>query len=173
MAFTATPKGNTVVRLAWATATEKNSRAFEVERSPDGRAFAPIGTVAAVGTSSTPRSYELLDPNPPTHQSTRYYRLRQVDADGTFSYSPVRTVQLTTSPVHQLIIFPNPAHGGAATLTGALPGTVVTVTDALGRPVTTATADGSGTAALVLPAGLPAGVYVVRAGARALRLTVE
>jgi hypothetical protein len=63
--------------------------------------------------------------------------------------------------------------GGAATLTGAGPGTVVTVMDALGRPVTPDLADASGAAALALPAGLPAGVYVVRAGARAVRLTVE
>lgn len=66
----------------------------------------------------------------------------------------------------------NPATTGA-TLTGAVPGTVVTVFDALGRPVTSATADAAGTAALVLPAGLPTGVYVVRAGNKARRLTVE
>ena len=77
-----------------------------------------------------------------------------------------------------LALFPNPApaghgHGGAATLSGAAPGTAVTVFDGLGRPVTSATADASGTAALVLPAGLPAGVYVVRAGSQALRLVVE
>ena len=62
---------------------------------------------------------------------------------------------------------------GTATLTGALPGTVVTVFDALGRLVTSAPADATGTAALALPAGLPTGVYVVRAGSKALRLTVE
>ncbi|QKG53066.1 hypothetical protein [Hymenobacter sp. BRD67] len=45
--------------------------------------------------------------------------------------------------------------------------------DALGRPVTNSPADATGTAALVLPQGLAAGVYVVRAGAQALRLTVE
>jgi hypothetical protein len=56
---------------------------------------------------------------------------------------------------------------------GAQPGAIVTVYDALGRPVTTATADAAGTAALALPAGLATGVYVVRAGAKALRLTVE
>jgi hypothetical protein len=47
----------------------------------------------------------------------------------------------------------------------------VQVLDALGRQVATATADATGTAAL--PAGLAPGVYVVRAGAQALRLTVE
>ena len=71
-----------------------------------------------------------------------------------------------------LQLYPNPT-SGAATLTGAQPGAVATVFDALGRPVATATADAAGTAALVLPAGLPAGVYVVRAGGKALRLTVE
>ncbi|MBO2007718.1 hypothetical protein [Hymenobacter negativus] len=66
-----------------------------------------------------------------------------------------------------------PALGGASTLMGATLGTVVTVSDALGRPVTSTTADAAGTAALVLPAGLPAGVYLVRVGSKALRLTVE
>jgi hypothetical protein len=72
-----------------------------------------------------------------------------------------------------LLLYPNPAHGGAATLTGAQPGQVVTVYDALGRPVTSVAADAVGTAALVLPSGLARGVYVVRSGARTLRLVVE
>ena len=97
--------------------------------------------------------------------------------DGTFHYSPVRTVALTGAAAG-LALYPNPtghgpAFGGAATLLGAQPGAVVTVFDALGRPVLSATADATGTAALTLPAGLPTGVYVVRAGAHAVRLTVE
>jgi hypothetical protein len=176
-AFTATPVGPTgynpaAVRLAWTTASEKDSQAFEVERSLDGERFARIGTVAAAGTSSSARNYELTDTNPPIHQSTIYYRLKQLDADGTFSYSPVRTVALTGAAAG-LALYPNPTRSGAATLAGTLPGAAVTVIDALGRPVATATADASGTAALRLPAGLPAGVYVVRAGAQAVRLTVE
>ena len=70
-------------------------------------------------------------------------------------------------------LFPNPAHSGAATLTGAAPGTPVTVFDALGRAVVSSTADGAGKAVLTLPTGLATGVYVVRNGARALRLVVE
>lgn len=49
----------------------------------------------------------------------------------------------------------------------------MTVSDALGRSVPAAMADAAATAALALPAGLPVGVYVVRAGAKAVRLTVE
>ena len=70
-------------------------------------------------------------------------------------------------------LYPNPASASTATFTGVQPTTLVTVTDALGRPVFVTTADASGTATLVLPAGLPAGVYLVRAGDKALRLTVE
>jgi hypothetical protein len=170
--FTAAAEGP-AVRLAWATASEKNSARFDIERSADGKAFARIGEQQAQGTQAGPTRYAFLDSTiPPTQQSTRYYRLRLLDQDGTFSYSPVRTVFLTSSLPHSLTVFPNPTHG-AATLTGAQPGSTVTVTDALGRPVATATADAAGTAALVLPAGAPAGVYVVRAGTRAVRLTVE
>lgn len=71
-----------------------------------------------------------------------------------------------------LTLYPNPART-AATLMGALPGTRATVYDALGREVTSAPTDAAGTATLKLPAGLAAGVYVVRAGLKALRLTVE
>ena len=139
--------------------------------------FARIGTVAAAGSSRSARTYALTDGRLPTGAATLYYRLRLVDADGTFSYSPVRTVALAGAAAG-LALYPNPAHGGAASLTGAAPGTVVTVYDALGRPVATTTADASGTAALALqagsyPVGLPAGVYVVRAGSRAVRLAVE
>jgi hypothetical protein len=170
-AFTAAAAGPAAVRLTWATASEKNSQAFEVERSTDGRRFDRIGTVAAAGSSSHPRSYELRDAALPTSAPTLYYRLRLLDADGTFSYSPVRTVAWAGAAA-DLRVFPNPATTGA-TLTGAAPGAVVTVLDALGRAVARATADASGTATLALPAGQPAGVYVVRTGRRALRLVVE
>ena len=172
VSFVARPAGPATVQLAWATASEKNSAAFEVERSLDGAAFGKVGMVAAAGTSSAHHDYALLDQQLPAGATLLYYRLKQVDADGTFSYSPVRTVTLTGAG-GGLSLYPNPARGGAATLTGAAPGTMVTVLDALGRPVTSATANASGTAALVLPAGQPAGVYVVRAGSQALRLVVE
>lgn len=173
-AFTARAEGTAAVRLAWATASEKNSAHFDVERSLTGTVFARIGTVAAAGTSSNARAYGFVDAKLPLGAVLLYYRLRQADLDGTFSYSPVRRVVSGQALADAgLALFPNPAHGGAATLTGATPGTVVAVLDALGRQVTSATADANGTATLVLPAGLATGMYVVRVGAKALRLTVE
>jgi|GEM_PF-1194374 len=173
--FTATAEGAAAVRLAWTTASEKNSASFEVERSLDGRTFTAIGTVAAAGSSTTRRSYALLDnqlPKSISPQATLYYRLRQVDTDGTVAYSPVRPVVLSGAGAG-LSLYPNPARGGAATLTGATPGAAVHVLDALGREVLTTTADASGTAALALPARHAPGVYVVRVGATALRLVVD
>jgi alpha-tubulin suppressor-like RCC1 family protein len=171
VAFTATKQGDAVA-LAWRTASEKNSARFEVERSADGTRFERIGTVAAAGSSTAPRDYTFPDPLASRRErpQTLYYRLRQVDQDGTDAYSGVRSVVLEAKA--GLVLFPNPTNG-AATLTGATPGTVVQVVDALGRTVLTATTDDAGTAALALPAGLATGVYVVRAGTTALRLTVQ
>ena len=170
--FTAEARGADAL-LRWATASEKNNDRFEIEASADGRLFRRIGQVAGQGSSAQPQKYQLTDLNLARYAASPvYYRLRQVDADGTATYSPVRTVAVPPGSPAVLALFPNPTHG-AATLTGAQPGAAVTMLDALGRQVLAATADATGTAALRLPAGHASGVYVVRVGAKALRLTVE
>jgi hypothetical protein len=168
--FTATADGPRTVRLAWATASEKNSARFEVERSTNGIAFGRIGTVTAMGSSSTTHTYRLTDTALPAGATTLYYRLLQVDLDGKTAYSPVRTVALTATS--ELALFPNPAHT-STTLTGAAPSGTVQVIDAVGRVVLSLQADATGTATLALPVGLPSGVYIVRTGSRAVRLTVD
>lgn len=170
--FTAEAKGPGV-QLTWRTASERNSARFEVERSLNGVRFERIGTVAAAGSSSTARRYAFEDALalwPSAAQALLYYRLHQVDTDGTASYSSVQTV--VRKAAGNLALFPNPTRT-AARFTGAAPGAVVVVFDALGREVTSASADATGTAVLALPPGLPVGVYVVRSGSRALRLSVE
>ncbi len=166
-AFTAEAK-NAAVQLAWRTASEKSSAWFEIERSHDGQVFTKIGQQAAQGTKVSTTDYTFLDAQPGA--AVVYYRLRQVDVDGTFSYSPVRSVAVGGKAM--LALFPNPTTG-VATLTGAQPGTLVQVYDALGREVLAATADATGSVALLLPSGLASGVYVVRLGATVLRLSVE
>ncbi|MBF9140238.1 T9SS type A sorting domain-containing protein [Hymenobacter properus] len=173
VAFTATPQGADAL-LRWTTASEKNNDRFEVEASADGRTFRRIGTVAGAGSSQTAHHYQLVDPAI-AHYGTNlvYYRLRQVDTDDTAVYSPIRTVavDLASQPAG-LALFPNPTRT-EATLTGAQPGAAVMVYDAVGRHVLNVTADADGHAALVLPKGVATGVYVVRTGSKALRLTVE
>ena len=79
---------------------------------------------AATGSSSNARNYDLMDTKLPS-AAVLYYRLKQVDLDGTFAYSPVRAVALKGA-AEGLALCPNPATTGA-TLTGALPGTTATV----------------------------------------------
>jgi len=168
--FAAQAAGPAAVRLTWATASELNNAGFTVERSPDGQAFAAIGTVAGAGTSTVRHDYTLLDSKLPTSAKVLYYRLRQVDQDGTASYSPVRSVAVGGNVL--LTLYPNPARV-AVTVSGVAAGAQVEVFDALGRVVAQATADASGTTPLVLPTGLSTGVYVVRSGAQAQRLVVD
>lgn len=92
------------VRVEWATATEKNNAYFEVQRSATGKEFSSIARVEGVGNSSRLQSYLILDQRP--LPGTSYYRLRQVDLDGTASFSPVVAV----APSKELVLYPNPAH---------------------------------------------------------------
>jgi hypothetical protein len=168
-AFTAKAEG-VAARLSWRTASEKNSARFEIERSLDGKAFARIGEVAAQGNTTSPTDYTFRDSQTPKSPTLVYYRLRQVDADGTATYSPVRAV--TVGGAGPLTLYPNPARSAVA-VAGLAVGTEVEVLDALGRAVAHATAEADGTARLTLPDGLATGVYVVRSGAQAQRLLVE
>lgn len=159
------------VQLAWHTASEQNADRFEIERSTNATTFTRLGSLPAAGTSSAAHAYAFTDVKLPAGASTLYYRLNQVDLDGTSTYSPVRTVGLTPAAAG-LSLFPNPAQQ-LTTLTGAAPYATVQVFDALGRTLITALADADGTAQLVLPTGLAPGVYLVRTGTQALRLLIN
>ncbi len=102
--FTAAKKGNTGA-LNWNTLQEINTNKFVVERSTDGINFSTIGTVAALGNSSTSKSYSFTDVTP--LNGTDYYRLKHVDKDGSFVYSAVRS--LTFYGANSIVIAPNPA----------------------------------------------------------------
>ena len=73
--------------LMWETATETNNRHFDIERSTDGTTFHSIGQVKG---SNKPSSYQYVDASPFTMS---YYRLKQVDFDGTTTYSKVISVE--------------------------------------------------------------------------------
>ena len=92
------------VALAWATASEKNSAYFEVQRSANAEAYATIGKVAAQGSSTSAREYAFVDAQPLAGSS--YYRLHQVDNDGTDAYSPVVAVQ--RKGLAEASVYPNP-----------------------------------------------------------------
>jgi hypothetical protein len=82
------------VLLTWRTATERNNDYFGIERSDDGSNYLPVGRVDGSGTSTSLKAYRFSDR--PASASTVYYRIRQVDFDGTSTFSkeiPIRTAK--------------------------------------------------------------------------------
>ena len=120
-------------RVQWRTASELNSSHFVVERSQDGSNFAPIGSVAASGTTQGLTEYGHVDRAP--HTGPNYYRLRQVDLDGSTTFSYV--VQASCHAGGNVLgePFPNPTSGNVAIpVTWSEGGTVeVVLLDAMGR----------------------------------------
>ncbi|MGY6561552.1 MAG: T9SS type A sorting domain-containing protein [Luteibaculaceae bacterium] len=94
------------IQLNWATASEINNAFFEIERSNTGLDYEVIGNVNGMGTTSSTTHYNFIDRNP--LPGLNYYRLRQVDFDGTFEFSNIIVLRASGS-TDNLKIFPNPA----------------------------------------------------------------
>ncbi|WP_020536378.1 T9SS type A sorting domain-containing protein [Lewinella cohaerens] len=86
----ATPKA---IQLNWETATELNNEKFEIERSADGRTFSMIGEERGQGTTQQTQAYQFTDQAPVA--GLNYYRLKQMDYDGQFTYSSVTAITFT------------------------------------------------------------------------------
>ncbi|MFT3886193.1 MAG: hypothetical protein QM724_12435 [Flavobacteriales bacterium] len=127
------------VDLSWATASEHNSSHFVVEHSRDALDFAPISEVSAAGDSQQRVDYFFADAAPA--KGINYYRLKQVDRDGSFHYSNVVSAFFGDAPGQPLLI-PNPATDEVELLMDVpVSGTIaVLITDALGRVVGNASA---------------------------------
>ncbi len=150
--------------LNWTAAIELNNDYFTVERSTDGSNFAAIGSVPGRSQNSrVPADYAFTDNQP--FKGLNFYRLKQVDKDGNFSYSAIVVVDASLPFVQDLRVSPNPVSsvltaGFTARQTEIL---VVRIYTAEGREVL---ADrytcGSGYNRLQLPADrLPPGSYIL------------
>ena len=131
--FNAFPEQNKIVKTEWSTASETNNDYFSIERSKNATEFEQVGTVQGEGNSNTTLNYVFYDEHPFTGIS--YYRLRQVDFDGQYSHSEIRSVYIKT---HEIIsIYPNPAGEYIQYLVASEDGsTVITkIIDILGREV--------------------------------------
>lgn len=94
------------VQLAWSTASELDNAYFEVQKSANGRDFRAIGEVAGAGTTNEVQSYTFEDRS--AMVASNFYRLKQVDFNGTFSYSDIVEIR-ADGFFNQLSLFPNPA----------------------------------------------------------------
>jgi hypothetical protein len=150
--------------LSWSTASETRNDHFEVERSFDGTHFTKIGQVAGRGTTTSASVYTLTDSGIAAQAAGPvYYRLRQVDTDGTATYSPLRTVSFTKAVLAKLALFPNPVQSRTSLDLSALAATTsvnAQLLDATGRQVRTWTLAGGVAQPLEL-ADLASGSYVL------------
>lgn len=156
------------VRLQWRTATEHNNAGFDVERCEDGVSFRSIGWVAGHGTTTQQQQYLYADQN--LHAGTTYYyRLRQVDYNGTFELGPIITIMVKGKSSIVGAFYPNPAPAGQVSLdftTEEAADWLISVFDAAGKPVRfqggshISVAEGQ-TTILVDFSGLPNGMYIV------------
>lgn len=109
LAFNALPNDGSV-DITWSTASESNSDHFQVEATPDGTIFRTVGIAAAAGHSQTTLTYSMRDESP--YEGTSYYRLKQVDVDGTVTYSDLVAVQFDAYGVRSsMLVYPNPSNG--------------------------------------------------------------
>ena len=159
-------------RLHWTTASERNSAAFVVESQSAASPWQDLTRIAAAGTSASTHQYATLDAR--LLAGTRYYRLRQIDLDGTVAYSP--TIAVNAAEAATITAYPNPATG-TVTLRGPLAEGAtaqVQLLDATGRCVAQHTSL-AGQATFDLPlAGVRPGLYLVEwvAGATHCRTTL-
>jgi hypothetical protein len=107
--FTAVALNDDAV-LSWNTASEINNSGFEIERSIDGRQFDNVAFVKGAGNTSGIRNYHYTDAKAfeLAKSDLLYYRLKQVDFDGTYTYSTIVKVNNTSDVSATLSLYPNP-----------------------------------------------------------------
>ncbi|MFD1870799.1 T9SS type A sorting domain-containing protein [Hymenobacter bucti] len=158
------PAGATAAEVVWATASEQRSAYFVVERATNPQAgFQAVGQVAAAGTSAATHQYRLRDAAAPTGQ-VLYYRLRQVDLDGSEQLSAVATLAAAITLGEGLALYPNPAGDGPVSL--RLPaqvaaGTTVAIYSAVGQLLSQQPVSSEQQPAALVTTGLPTGIYQV------------
>lgn len=130
--FGATPEfGN--VWLDWATATEKNNAFFTIERSQNAEVWEEVARVKGAENSSQIKEYSYVDTRP--FYGTSYYRLKQTDFDGRFSYSSIRSVSVEKYKAAELRVYPNPTKGDIHIQSNTLKKEDVFFFDVLGKEV--------------------------------------
>jgi hypothetical protein len=155
--FSASVKGREV-ELFWLTGIEINTSYFNIERSLESHVFSSIGTLKA-SDNANGMKYSFLDGNLPA--DLLYYRLKMVDIDGKFSYSPVIQIHLD-SVQRTLAIYPNPSNKILIALHPEAMGKArLNIIDFMGRIVQTINVEPGTTQTLIILNNLSCGLYEV------------
>jgi hypothetical protein len=171
MSFKANAKGNVNV-LDWTTASERNNRGFDVERSVNGIDFIKLGTVKGKGNAAVVNNYTFTDNEAPL--SNAYYRLRQIDMDGRATVSKTVTVARNGSGKARIVkTYPSVTSDYLTLELTANGNTTLTVSDLMGRTLSTlALGDNNGSMIQRLDVSqLATGLYFITLQSGGTRLT--
>lgn len=125
--FSGTTNGNTNI-LKWQVAKEINLSKYELECSKDGVTFVAIGGTMAVNNSN----YQFVDEHPFWNNTGKiFYRLKLVDLDGTFTYSPIIVLNTQNTP-YDITVYPNPTND-IISISHATIGDKIILFDAMGK----------------------------------------
>jgi len=157
ISFTA-QKQNDNALLQWQTANEVNTNYFNVQRSSNGKDFTTIGNVNATDISGVNNyTYTDLLTSNVSPLTNLYYRLQEIDKDGSSTYSSIATISFTNQP--SITISPNPAKG-----TVYVTGTnikYITIADNSGKNIISQAVNNQ-THVAVNISNLAAGIYIVK-----------
>ena len=156
--FTAQADGEYTSLLDWSTADELNNSHFEIQRANDaGQAFRTIGRVEADEVTAAVHHYTFTDVN--ARPGKNYYRLKQIDHDGRYQYSPLRSVTFAASRF-AVEVRPNPAQDMVTVyLREALTAGRIAMIDMAGRVVYDGTFNAGTDAHEILLDRIQAGIY--------------
>ncbi len=161
-------KYNNDVLLTWTTAMQWNHSHFDIERSTDGTQFNFLTTVEGESFTHETQAYEVFDFNP--NHGVNYYRLKQVDLDGTITYSDIRLVNFQDNH-KKIMVYPNPTNTlvhihkeNHEEVTG------IELYDAVGSHVLSSSFEPGQHSATLNLSHLPTGIYTLTTGTHTSRI---
>ncbi|HWR32861.1 MAG TPA: T9SS type A sorting domain-containing protein [Chitinophagaceae bacterium] len=165
LSFNAGWLNDSYVKLNWATAAETNSGKFEIEKSSGAMPFRKTGELASAGSSSSVQWYSFIDSFPAA--GNNQYRLKMIDKDNRYTYSPVISLNKKQEDFRLQNIFPNPFINGlnVQIVSDKAQAVQLQFADISGRIVyclNTVCSKGVNNIFLDKPGGLQAGIYLLK-----------
>lgn len=149
------------IKVEWSTASEQNNQYFEIEHSTNAQIFTPAGRVKATNfPNGSNYNFYHVDFVP----GNNYYRIKQVDWDGKFSYS--NTVIAIVNVQKNVVVYPNPVQDllhidfGSSGISSEIKS--VRISNTYGQVLIVKNMEGSPAKATISLAGLPAGIYTLQ-----------
>lgn len=167
ISFTAEQQASTI-SLNWTTATELNNDYFSIERFNDLDQLSSIASIPGKGTSVQLNNYNFVDTAPLL--GINYYRLKQTDFNGLYSYSKIVKVDFILAE-NKLLVYPNPSTGKLVSINGRgfspLTNLAVSIRSANGTACffeNAVTDESGGFSKTIDVSQIPSGIYIISAG---------